>query len=73
MAGKLFVTFISNGFSPFTVYAASETAASIGDKVYPTLQAAVDAVGEQRYHQAAERRRDCYCEPHGEVHSRSFW
>ena len=42
--GKLFVTFISNGFSPFTVYAASETAASIGDNVYPTLQAAVDAV-----------------------------
>ena len=39
-----FVTFITNGFSPFTVYAASESAASIGDNVYPTLQAAVDAV-----------------------------
>ena len=39
-----FVTFTTNGFSPFTVYAASESAASIGDNVYPTLQAAVDAV-----------------------------
>lgn len=43
-----FVTFTTNGFSPFVIYAASANVASIGDganqKVYPTLQAAVDAV-----------------------------
>ena len=44
----IFVTFTTNGFSPFVIYAASANVASIGDganqKVYPTLQAAVDAV-----------------------------
>lgn len=43
-----FVTFTTNGFSPFVIYAASANVASIGDganqKVYPTLQAAIDAV-----------------------------
>lgn len=45
---KTYVTFTTNGFSPFVIYAASANVASIGDganqKVYPTLQAAVDAV-----------------------------
>lgn len=44
----IFVTFTTNGFSPFVIYAASANVASIGDgankKVYPTLQAAIDAV-----------------------------
>lgn len=43
-----FVTFTTNGFSPFVIYAASANVASIGEgenqKVYPTLQAAIDAV-----------------------------
>lgn len=43
-----YVTFTTNGFSPFVIYAASANVASIGDganqKVYPTLQAAIDAV-----------------------------
>lgn len=47
-SGKTYVTFTTNGFSPFVIYAASANVASIGDganqKVYPTLQAAVDAV-----------------------------
>lgn len=45
---KTYVTFTTNGFSPFVIYAASANVASIGDganqKVYPTLQAAIDAV-----------------------------
>lgn len=47
-AAKTYVTFTTNGFSPFVIYAASANVASIGDgankKVYPTLQAAIDAV-----------------------------
>ena len=40
--GKLYLTFTTNGFSPFVI---SAPAASIDNKnVYPTLQAAVDAV-----------------------------
>ena len=35
------VTFTTNGFSPFTIYA--NVAAYIGDTAYPTLQAAADA------------------------------
>lgn len=38
--GKLYLTFTTNGFSPFVI---SAPAASIGENVYPTLQAAVDA------------------------------
>lgn len=45
---KTYVTFTTNGFSPFVIYAASANVASIGEgenqKVYPTLQAAIDAV-----------------------------
>ena len=41
-SGTLIVNFTTNGFSPFTVYA--ESAASIDGTLYPTLQAAVDAV-----------------------------
>ena len=41
---KTYVTFTTNGFSPFVIYAASANVASIGDNVYPSLQAAVDAV-----------------------------
>lgn len=40
----IFVTFTTNGFSPFVIYAASTNVASIGDNVYPSLQAAIDAV-----------------------------
>lgn len=43
-SGKTYVTFTTNGFSPFVIYAASANVASIGDNVYPSLQAAVDAV-----------------------------
>ena len=38
---KTFVTFTTNGFSPFVI---SAPVASIGDDVYPSLQAAIDAV-----------------------------
>lgn len=38
---KTYVTFTTNGFSPFVI---SAPVASIGDDVYPSLQAAVDAV-----------------------------
>ena len=38
---KFYLTFTTNGFSPFVI---SAPAASIGENVYPTLQAAVDAV-----------------------------
>ena len=41
---KTYVTFTTNGFSPFVIYAASANVASIGNNVYPSLQAAVDAV-----------------------------
>ena len=45
---KTYVTFTTNGFSPFVIYAASANVASIGEgenqKVYPTLQVAIDAV-----------------------------
>lgn len=41
---KTYVTFTTNGFSPFVIYAASANVASIGDNVYPSLQAAIDAV-----------------------------
>lgn len=37
---KLYLTFTTNGFSPFVI---SVPAASIGENVYPTLQAAADA------------------------------
>ncbi|MDO5595707.1 MAG: S-layer homology domain-containing protein [Bacillota bacterium] len=40
-SGKTYVTFTTNGFSPFVI---SAPVASIGDDVYPSLQAAVDAV-----------------------------
>lgn len=43
-----FVTFTTNGFSPFVIYAASANVASIGDgeneQVFTSFQAAVDAV-----------------------------
>ena len=39
--GKHLLTFTTNGFSPFVI---SVPAASIGENVYPTLQAAVDSV-----------------------------
>lgn len=38
--GKYLLTFTTNGFSPFVI---SVPAASIGENVYPTLQAAADA------------------------------
>ena len=38
------VTFTTKGFSPFTIYAASESAAEVDGVIYPSLQAAVDAV-----------------------------
>ena len=38
---KTYVTFTTNGFSPFVI---SAPVASIGDDVYPSLQAAIDAV-----------------------------
>lgn len=40
-SGKTYVTFTTNGFSPFVI---SAPVASIGDDVYPSLQAAIDAV-----------------------------
>lgn len=40
-SGKHLLTFTTNGFSPFVI---SVPAASIGENVYPTLQAAVDSV-----------------------------
>lgn len=40
-SGKPLLTFTTNGFSPFVI---SVPAASIGENVYPTLQAAVDSV-----------------------------
>lgn len=47
-AAKTYVTFTTNGFSPFVIYAASANVASIGDgeneQVFTSFQAAVDAV-----------------------------
>ena len=47
-SGKTYVTFTTNGFSPFVIYAASANVASIGDgeneQVFTSFQAAVDAV-----------------------------
>ncbi len=40
-SGKHLLTFTTNGFSPFVI---SVPAASIGENVYPTLQAAADSV-----------------------------
>lgn len=40
---KTYVTFTTNGFSPFTIYAASQSAASVNGVIYPSFQAAVDA------------------------------
>lgn len=44
---KTYVTFTTNGFSPFVIYAASANVASIGEgenqKVYPSFQEAVNA------------------------------
>lgn len=40
-SGKHLLTFTTNGFSPFVI---SVPATSIGENVYPTLQAAVDSV-----------------------------
>ena len=40
-SAKTYVTFTTNGFSPFVI---SAPVASIGDDVYPSLQAAIDAV-----------------------------
>lgn len=45
---KTYVTFTTNGFSPFVIYAASANVASIGDNVYPSLQAAIDAVQDNQ-------------------------
>lgn len=42
-SAKAYVTFTTNGFSPFVIYAASANVASIGNNVYPSFQAAVDA------------------------------
>lgn len=39
-----FVQFTTKGFSPFTIYAASESAAEVEGVIYPSLEAAVDAV-----------------------------
>ena len=39
-----FVQFTTKGFSPFTISAASESAAEVDGVIYPSLQAAVDAV-----------------------------
>ena len=38
-----FVTFTTNGFSPFTIYAASQSAASVNGVIYPSFQEAVNA------------------------------
>lgn len=42
-SAKTYVTFTTNGFSPFVIYAASANVASTGNNVYPSFQAAVDA------------------------------
>ena len=39
----IFVTFTTNGFSPFTIYAASQSAASVNGVIYPSFQEAVNA------------------------------
>lgn len=40
---KTYVTFTTNGFSPFTIYAASQSAASVNGVIYPSFQEAVNA------------------------------
>lgn len=50
---KTYVTFTTNGFSPFVI---SAPVASIGDDVYPSLQAAVDAVQNG---QTIKLEKDC--------------
>lgn len=52
-SGKTYVTFTTNGFSPFVI---SAPVASIGDDVYPSLQAAVDAVQNG---QTIKLEKDC--------------
>ena len=52
-SGKTYVTFSTNGFSPFVI---SAPVASIGDDVYPSLQAAVDAVQNG---QTIKLEKDC--------------
>lgn len=39
----IFVTFTTNGFSPFVIYAASQSAASVNGVIYPSFQEAVNA------------------------------
>lgn len=43
-SSSAYVQFTTKGFSPFTIYAASESAAEVDGVIYPSLQAAVDAV-----------------------------
>lgn len=38
-----YVTFTTNGFSPFVIYAASQSAASVNGVIYPSFQEAVNA------------------------------
>lgn len=52
-SAKAYVTFTTNGFSPFVI---SAPVASIGDDVYPSLQAAVDAVQNG---QTIKLEKDC--------------
>lgn len=52
-SAKTYVTFTTNGFSPFVI---SAPVASIGDDVYPSLQAAVDAVQNG---QTIKLEKDC--------------
>lgn len=40
---KTYVTFTTNGFSPFVIYAASQSAASVNGVIYPSFQEAVNA------------------------------
>lgn len=42
-SAKAYVTFTTNGFSPFTIYAASQSAASVNGVIYPSFQEAVNA------------------------------
>lgn len=42
-SGKTYVTFTTNGFSPFVIYAASQSAASVNGVIYPSFQEAVNA------------------------------
>ena len=42
-SAKTYVTFTTNGFSPFVIYAASQSAASVNGVIYPSFQEAVNA------------------------------